>query len=170
MPVLNKPADEHIVYHPSLTCAEATTANKKRTIENSLSQRFLRANCKECPRCEAIGQKVSGCDHIRCPRCKHEYCWICLVNYKEIRQHGNDRHLSDCPYRGGNLPELEGDWRDEEDESSEEDGSTDDEDSEDGDDDEDEANDEVDDEADGEVINEPNKGLRRRLRGWLQER
>jgi len=156
-----------VVYHPSLTCAEATTANSKRAIENSLSQRFLRANCKKCPRCQAVGQKVSGCDHIKCPRCKHEYCWICLVDYKEIRRDGNERHLDDCPYRGGNLPDLEGDWRDEEDQSTNDEDSGDDEDDEDEDED---SEDEDDDEHNGEPSEEANRGLRRRLRGWLEER
>ncbi len=134
-----------IVYHPSITCAEATTANNKRALENSLSQRFLRANCKICPRCEAIGQKVSGCDHIKCPRCKHEYCWICLVDYKEIRKHGNERHLDNCLYRGENLPEVEGDWRDEEDQSINDEDSGDDEDDEDDEDEDEDSEDEDDD-------------------------
>lgn len=116
---------------------------------------------------------MSGCDHIRCPRCKHEYCWICLVDYKKIRKEGNDRHRDDCPYRGGNLPELEGDWRDEEDRSTnDEDSADEDEDSadEDDEDEEDEDSDDGDDdEADSEVIDEPERGLRR-LRRWLEDR
>lgn len=76
---------------------------------------------------------------------------------------GNERHFDDCPYRSGNLPELEGDWRDEEDRPT----SDEDQDSEDEDSEEDDSED--DDEIDGEVRYEPNRGLRRGLRGLLQE-
>jgi len=65
------------------------------------------------------------------------------------------------------LPELEGDWRDEEDRSTSDEDSGDDEDDEDEDED---SEDEDDDEHNGELSEEPNRGLRRRLRGWLEER
>lgn len=92
-----------------------------------------------------------------------------MVDYKEIRKDGNDRHIDDCPYRGGNLPELEGDWRDEEDRSSvdeDREGEDDDEDA----DEEDTDDDDVSEESEGEHIREHNRGVRRRLREWIEDR
>lgn len=38
------------------------------------------------------------------PRCKHEYCWICFVDYTRIRREGNAAHLTTCKYHTDNLP------------------------------------------------------------------
>ncbi|CAE6376392.1 unnamed protein product [Rhizoctonia solani] len=46
-------------------------------------------------------EKVDGCDHITCSLpggCGHEFCWICLADYKLILQEGNHRHNQDCSH------------------------------------------------------------------------
>ena len=32
---------------------------------------------KPCPNCFEIIEKIEGCDHIRCPFCKVDFCWKC---------------------------------------------------------------------------------------------
>lgn len=35
-------------------------------------------NYKNCPKCGVIIEKVGGCTHMTCRKCKHEFCWVCL--------------------------------------------------------------------------------------------
>ena len=37
------------------------------------------------------------------PRCKYEYCWLCLANYGEIINLGNEAHEKTCRYHSSNL-------------------------------------------------------------------
>ncbi|PVF95646.1 hypothetical protein CPB86DRAFT_568183 [Serendipita vermifera] len=53
---------------------------------------------KHCPKCTSKIDKDGGCDHMTCSRCAHEFCWICLVDYKEARR-GAIQHATKCKYR-----------------------------------------------------------------------
>jgi hypothetical protein len=46
-----------------------------------LSIEWLAANSKACPSCHANIQHFSGCSHMTCRQCKHQFCWICLQKY-----------------------------------------------------------------------------------------
>ncbi len=37
---------------------------------------------KPCPGCGVPIYRNSGCQHMTCNRCRHEFCWICLGNYR----------------------------------------------------------------------------------------
>lgn len=56
-----------IQWHPGESCAEIAA---KRTVEKSseeaAAQVYLSVNSKLCPNCHIRGQKVKGCDHIKC--------------------------------------------------------------------------------------------------------
>lgn len=36
-------------------------------------------------------------------KCRHEFCWDCLKDYKEIRKAGNDKHAPTCPFHTNNI-------------------------------------------------------------------
>ncbi|CAF9943493.1 MAG: hypothetical protein ALECFALPRED_000493 [Alectoria fallacina] len=76
--------------------------------EEAAATQYLTNNVKLCPQCSVRGEKVSGCDHITCPQCRYQYCWLCLVDYAEIRRHGNNEHQGDCRYHSNNLPGAPG--------------------------------------------------------------
>lgn len=73
--------------HPNMTCKEALENKKKRKGENEqkneqLFQLLVRnENVKLCPQCKAYSQKIDGCNHVKCLKCKYEYCFACLVKY-----------------------------------------------------------------------------------------
>mmetsp|Transcript_16803 Transcript_16803/g.14708 ORF Transcript_16803/g.14708 Transcript_16803/m.14708 type:complete len:178 (+) Transcript_16803:1205-1738(+) len=34
-----------------------------------------------CPKCQSKVEKVSGCNHMTCPICTYEWCWLCGGTY-----------------------------------------------------------------------------------------
>ena len=36
---------------------------------------------KKCPRCHIFTEKNEGCNHMTCPSCKYQWCWLCLGKY-----------------------------------------------------------------------------------------
>ncbi|XP_071791878.1 uncharacterized protein [Asterias amurensis] len=38
---------------------------------------WLVTNSKPCPKCMAPIQKNDGCNHMKCTKCKHDFCWVC---------------------------------------------------------------------------------------------
>ena len=61
----------------------------------------------------------------RQPGCGHEFCWVCLADYRAILRRGNDRHAPACRYHTDNLgvtddEDVEDEEEDEEEEVEEE--------------------------------------------------
>lgn len=44
---------------------------------------WLITNSKPCPNCQSPIQKNDGCNHIKCSKCKHDFCWVCLESWKK---------------------------------------------------------------------------------------
>ena len=36
------------------------------------------ADIKPCPKCKIKTWKYTGCNHMTCQKCRHEWCWICF--------------------------------------------------------------------------------------------
>ncbi|KAM7280411.1 hypothetical protein ACFE04_007545 [Oxalis oulophora] len=43
---------------------------------------YIIAFTKPCPSCKRPIEKNEGCMHMTCRCCHHEYCWLCLGNWK----------------------------------------------------------------------------------------
>nr|KAG5714730.1 hypothetical protein BaRGS_000218 [Batillaria attramentaria] len=43
---------------------------------------WLVTNSKQCPNCKSPIQKNEGCNHMKCSKCKHDFCWVCLEQWK----------------------------------------------------------------------------------------
>jgi len=52
------------------------------TGDDLMQQRLLGPNVKKCPRCHTTIEKNEGCNHMTCQFCKHEFCWMCLEDWK----------------------------------------------------------------------------------------
>lgn len=68
--------------------------------DDSETRNYLLVHTQDCPKCGVCIEKNGGCSHMTCNRCKHEFCWTCLNDWKT---HGA---TYDCNRYKGN-PELD---------------------------------------------------------------
>lgn len=116
-----------VVWHAGVSCADnATRRVEAQAAAETASAHHLSVNSKLCPQCGIRCEKVGGCDHITCkwqiimgtagvltgttkgPRCSHQYCWLCLADYRGIQRRGNTAHRADCQHHSNNLPGAPG--------------------------------------------------------------
>ena len=43
---------------------------------------------KQCPKCQSNIENNLGSDRVICSKCKYEYCWECMADYKQIQKKG----------------------------------------------------------------------------------
>ncbi|XP_017769602.1 PREDICTED: ankyrin repeat and IBR domain-containing protein 1-like isoform X2 [Nicrophorus vespilloides] len=44
---------------------------------------WLVTNAKPCPNCSSPIQKNEGCNHMKCSKCKYDFCWVCQESWKQ---------------------------------------------------------------------------------------
>lgn len=73
-------------YHAPTNC---TTIKKWLTkcADDSETANYISAHTKDCPRCHICIEKNGGCNHMQCYNCKHDFCWMCLGDWKS---HGSE--------------------------------------------------------------------------------
>jgi hypothetical protein len=77
-------------WHADSTCEQ----HKQWKIDNgqadNLYENWARENTKNCPSCLRPIQKNGGCNHMTCSHCRHEFCWVCLVDFDDDSQEYHD--------------------------------------------------------------------------------
>ncbi|XP_060938025.1 ankyrin repeat and IBR domain-containing protein 1-like [Limanda limanda] len=51
--------------------------------EDAANCLWLMSNSKPCANCKSPIQKNEGCNHMQCAKCKYDFCWICLEEWKK---------------------------------------------------------------------------------------
>jgi hypothetical protein len=51
---------------------------------------------KQCPKCQSNIENNLGSDRVICSKCKCEYCWECMADYKQIQKKGSRHHKTTC--------------------------------------------------------------------------
>lgn len=46
-----------------------------------------------CPKCSSPFEKTTGCQHMTCPVCEHEWCWVCGFPYHSFIHYGQGMGL-----------------------------------------------------------------------------
>jgi ariadne-1 len=62
--------------HGPMRCALLSVWMDKCSNESETANWIL-ANTKKCPVCQTRIEKNSGCNHMTCGMCKHDFCWVC---------------------------------------------------------------------------------------------
>ncbi|PSN52466.1 putative E3 ubiquitin-protein ligase ariadne-2 [Blattella germanica] len=55
--------------------------------DDSETANYISAHTKDCPHCHIYIEKNGGCNHMQCYNCKHDFCWMCLGDWKS---HGSE--------------------------------------------------------------------------------
>ncbi|XP_077994653.1 putative E3 ubiquitin-protein ligase ariadne-2 [Glandiceps talaboti] len=55
--------------------------------DDSETANYISAHTKDCPKCSVCIEKNGGCNHMQCFKCKHDFCWMCLGDWKN---HGSE--------------------------------------------------------------------------------
>ncbi|CAG2104951.1 unnamed protein product [Medioppia subpectinata] len=55
--------------------------------DDSETANYISAHTKDCPKCHICIEKNGGCNHMQCYSCKHDFCWMCLGDWKT---HGSE--------------------------------------------------------------------------------
>jgi ariadne-1 len=85
----------HCYHEFCLVCHESSHApascGEKQVWETStdpdiMQQRLFSPNMKKCPSCRSVIEKNGGCNHMTCRTCQHEFCWMCMTNWKSHPQ------------------------------------------------------------------------------------
>ena len=70
---------------------------KWRTLLDNLGKTLF---TEPCPGCGVYIYKDGGCQSVVCGKCKMQFCWFCLQDYKNY-QHSTPIGLNTCPIRNG---------------------------------------------------------------------
>lgn len=89
-------AYHRIIWHIGMNCHEYDQS-KFDSIDNN-TQIWLNKHSKKCPKCKSYIEKISGCDHMICQKCKHQFCWQCFSDYKKIQIYGLRLHKKTCSH------------------------------------------------------------------------
>uniref|UniRef100_A0A2K6P4Y7 RBR-type E3 ubiquitin transferase n=1 Tax=Rhinopithecus roxellana TaxID=61622 RepID=A0A2K6P4Y7_RHIRO len=65
----------HQMYHAPTDVPQSGNAN------------YISAHTKDCPKCNICIEKNGGCNHVHCSKCKHDFCWMGLGDWKT---HGSE--------------------------------------------------------------------------------
>ena len=67
--------------HSPSNCRDLARWNEKCSDESETTNWIL-ANTKACPKCSSRIEKNQGCNHMTCRKCRHEFCWVCMKDWK----------------------------------------------------------------------------------------
>ncbi|EMT68214.1 Putative E3 ubiquitin-protein ligase ARI9 [Fusarium odoratissimum] len=74
----------------------------RRKMEEAKSIATLRATTKPCGGCGWAIEKNSGCSHMTCSKCGHEFCWDCGADHRAIMRGDNSLHKETCRFHPRN--------------------------------------------------------------------
>jgi ariadne-2 len=68
-------------YHAPTDCVTIKNWLTK-CADDSETANYFSAHTKDCPSCNICIEKNGGCNHMQCYKCRHDFCWMCLGDWK----------------------------------------------------------------------------------------
>ena len=68
-------------WHADATCEQYAQWKRDNARGDQAYEEYVAAHTKKCPSCHVPIEKNSGCNHMTCAKCRHEFCWLCLQPY-----------------------------------------------------------------------------------------
>lgn len=53
------------------------------------SQKLIAATAKQCPNCQTWITKDRHCNHMKCTKCSHHFCWLCMAPFTRETGHND---------------------------------------------------------------------------------
>ncbi|KAK7101775.1 potential E3 ubiquitin-protein ligase ariadne-2-like [Littorina saxatilis] len=75
-----------IEYHAPTDC-DVIKKWLTKCADDSETANYISAHTKDCPSCHVCIEKSAGCNHMQCSKCKFDFCWMCLGDWKS---HGSE--------------------------------------------------------------------------------
>jgi len=78
--------------HPAGATDHATVVPSVSSQNARSSEELMESRTRPCPRCFIPIEKEGGCQHMTCtnPQCRHEFCWLCLQDWRHPSHNGMD--------------------------------------------------------------------------------
>eukprot|EP01113_Clastostelium_recurvatum_P015872 TRINITY_DN1896_c0_g1_i1.p1 TRINITY_DN1896_c0_g1~~TRINITY_DN1896_c0_g1_i1.p1 ORF type:complete len:742 (-),score=149.74 TRINITY_DN1896_c0_g1_i1:26-2251(-) len=71
----------HREAHAPATCDQMRLWEEKNR-DDSENVHWMSGNTKPCIKCHVSVEKNGGCNHMTCPQCKSEWCWVCMKSWR----------------------------------------------------------------------------------------
>ncbi|KAL8582056.1 putative E3 ubiquitin-protein ligase ariadne-2 [Nucella lapillus] len=75
-----------IEYHAPTDC-DVIKKWLTKCADDSETANYISVHTKDCPKCHVCIEKNGGCNHMQCSKCKFDFCWMCLGDWKS---HGSE--------------------------------------------------------------------------------
>lgn len=93
--------DCHAPWHKGMNCKDFKRGSKLFKEWTKAKKDGVYINARRCPRCKVFIQRLDGCDHMSCPRCRTQFCYLCgerIIYSKLLGGHWNIYSVLGCKY------------------------------------------------------------------------
>lgn len=87
---------EFCFHHSNAHAGESCEAYRQQMDEDEHYALSLDTETKPCPGCSILTDKISGCNHMTCSRCKKEWCWMCGDSIDDVSAHFSADNPKGC--------------------------------------------------------------------------
>lgn len=85
-------------WHVNRTCNPIQETEE----DYNLHKSTLDLELKNCPYCGIFIEKLIGCNHIRCPSCYRQWCWLCIQEFNKEHYSSQESKCFGRMYDGSN--------------------------------------------------------------------